>query len=270
MKAIMRAIPCVSLYKESLDENDCVDFRSPCEARPFPLYVENTVFYVRPETLAARSPVFRTMLLSKNFSEGRDGFARIQDESTEDIECLLQSICPFYLALYPKVVNAQTLPILMRFADKYLISALTDSCIFFLAKSSFTDLSPQLLINIFRVVREQKLDIDTQTRILVELLRFDSIELLREVKQETAVGKLVRNLLQHKQMMRHRLCYEEEVQGLQCSICRILPFNKRSRGRRSMHFCSNCRTELCQKCQKKICTKVVEQWLKELEDREED
>uniref|UniRef100_A0A8R1DK05 BTB domain-containing protein n=1 Tax=Caenorhabditis japonica TaxID=281687 RepID=A0A8R1DK05_CAEJA len=278
-------------HETFLDGSDYVDFESSSRSRNWPISVGEKTFFVDPIIFSRNSDYFRILMENKSFLEGAIGLLTIHDESPEDIYTLITAISPNCLGLYPDSINERNVCTVLRLCDKYLMPNLKRNCIDYLieyhpvsqAVSEVFFLFYQLC---FSLNSEYDHDVvladvavDTMFVCLVELCSPTNIteftRLLFDLQKKGGSAKDIKNVKRVADavfhggaLFRHRISFNEEVQGLGCHQCSMLPPIRQSRSKNRKPFvlslCKSCNREVCVHCRRKLCQRLFEEWINEL------
>ncbi|VBB29822.1 unnamed protein product [Acanthocheilonema viteae] len=112
------------------------DYTRQSKTRYFSLEVGDVKFYIDPIEMSKKSLYFELLTTSHHFAEGIRGSSRLHDKSDE-IACMLQSICPTVYNIYPRIIRVQSIPALARLADKYDLKTLQLCCEYFALRANF-------------------------------------------------------------------------------------------------------------------------------------
>lgn len=74
--------------------NMVIDFTQPSTLRQFELIIEGKQLFINQHFLAELSPYFLALCFTPEFREAREGRVEITDISFDDMQELLQHICP--------------------------------------------------------------------------------------------------------------------------------------------------------------------------------
>ncbi|CAG9538610.1 unnamed protein product [Cercopithifilaria johnstoni] len=127
---------CHQLNGNCWDSNLEIDYTRQSKGRYFSLDVGDVTFYVDPTEMSKKSLYFELLTTSHHFMEGINGCSRLHDRS-EEIACMLHSICPTVYNIYPRIIRVQSIPALARLADKYDLKNLQHCCEYFALRANF-------------------------------------------------------------------------------------------------------------------------------------
>lgn len=278
-------------HETFLERSDYVDFESSSSLRTWPFSVSEKTFFVDPTIFSRNSDYFRILMESKVFIEGADRILRIQDESPEDVLTMITVISPNSLGLYPDAIDEQNVCTVLRLCDKYLMTNLKQNCIDFLREYR-PDCQP--LAEVFHLFYHLcfSLNAEYEHDVLLADVAIDAMFIcLSELSNPLNVAQFYRFLtkLQLKNaadkkrenvkrvadavlhggaIFRHRISFNEEVQGLGCHQCSMRPPTRQSRAKSRKPFvlslCKSCNREVCVKCRRGLCSRLFEEWINEL------
>ncbi|CAI2353493.1 unnamed protein product [Caenorhabditis sp. 36 PRJEB53466] len=286
-------------HETFLQGSDYVDFEAPSKLRNWPIAVDDKVFFVDQAIFSRNSDYFRTMMENKSFLEGAIGLLRIHDETPDDIHTLITVISPNCLGLYPDAIDEENVCTVLRLCDKFLMANLKQNCIDFLqdyrpqsksvcdvfslfyklcfslnAEYDHDEILESLAVQAMFVCLDELV---TPSKILEFSNLLTRLQTEKGLKDRKNVKRVADAVHPGGALFRHRISFNEEVQGLGCHQCSMRPPARQSRSKNRKPFilslCRSCGREVCVQCRRKLCRRLFEEWINELRSiprREED
>lgn len=277
-------------HETFLERSDYVDFESTSKLRNWPISVGEKTFFVDPAIFSRNSDYFRILMGNKFFIESAVGMLRIQDESPEDILTLITVISPNCLGLYPDVIDEKNICTVLRLCDKYLMTNLKQNCVDFLREYHpetrlQTDVFHLFYHLCFSLNAEYEHDyeladaaVETMFNCLsalsnptnvAEFYKFlTKLQRKSSDKESENVKRVADAVLHGGAIFKHRISFNEEVQGLGCNQCSMRPRTRQSRSKHRKPFilslCKSCNREVCVQCRHSLCSRLFEEWINEL------
>ncbi|EGT43784.1 hypothetical protein CAEBREN_23065 [Caenorhabditis brenneri] len=277
-------------HETFLERSDYVDFESKSRLRNWPISVKNKTYFVDPAIFSKNSDYFRILMGNKFFMEGAVRLLKIQDESPEDILTLITVISPNSLGLYPDPIDERNVCTVLRLCDKYLMPNLKQNCVDFLREYRPGAQSLPEVFHLFyhlcfslnaEYVHDPSLAdaaVEAMFTCLSDLSNPLNIsqfyKFLTRLQQKGGdknienVKRVADAVLHGGAIFRHRISFNEEVQGLGCHQCSMRPRNRQSRSKNRKPFvlslCKSCNREVCVQCRRSLCSRLFEEWINEL------
>lgn len=278
-------------HETFLERSDYVDFEATSKLRNWPICVGDKRFFVDPTIFARNSDYFRIIMENTFFVEGAIRQLRIRDETADDVRTLISVISPNSLGMYPDPIDERNIATVLRLCDKYLMTNLKHSCIDFLreyrpdphtaseAFHLFYELCFTLNAEYEHDATLVDVALETMYNCLSELTNPANITnfqvyLVELKRQQTSdkdaenVKRVADSVLHGGAIFRHRISFNEEVQGLGCHQCSMRPPTRQSRSKNRRPFvlslCKSCNREVCVQCRRRLCPRLFEDWINEL------
>uniref|UniRef100_A0A1I7UQF2 BTB domain-containing protein n=1 Tax=Caenorhabditis tropicalis TaxID=1561998 RepID=A0A1I7UQF2_9PELO len=292
-------------HETFLERSDYVDFESRSRLRNWPISVGEKIFYVDAAIFSKHSEYFRILMENTTFVENTNGLLKIQDESPEDILTLISVLSPNSLGLYPDAIDERNVCKVLRLSDKYLMGNLKHNCIDYLREYRpnaqclsdtfhlFYHLCFSLNVEYEHDATLADVAIEAMYSCLSELSNpqnvSDFYQFLLNLQKSSSQDEIVNlkrvadAVLHGGAIFRHRISFNEEVQGLGCHQCSMRPRTRQSRSKNSIHhfsikyilvifpgkpfilsLCKSCNREVCAQCRRSLCPSLFEEWINEL------
>lgn len=233
------------MLSEKFLVNGKENYRQESLFRKYPLQVGNVTFFVNPHVLSQASPVFEVMTLDEKFVENQNLKACLEDENPEDIEVLLEAVCPTYYGIYPETVTEKTFPILARLADKFLVDGLKCGCEEFILQCHFNRLSADTLLKMLIACCAFNFRNEFKKFLLWQLLKIRKQNFcIDDELKEFSVGQIVHREILSRPYPKHFVvcCNYSD----RCQVCRNV-FSL------ALLRCTICFKKMCVHCSNLVC-----------------
>ncbi|KAL3990477.1 hypothetical protein ACH3XW_31945 [Acanthocheilonema viteae] len=231
------------------------DYTRQSKTRYFSLEVGDVKFYIDPIEMSKKSLYFELLTTSHHFAEGIRGSSRLHDKSDE-IACMLQSICPTVYNIYPRIIRVQSIPALARLADKYDLKTLQLCCEYFALRANFQKYGNNDLVKLLQTAITYNYDSKLRENLINELMnrsQFLNNSVNNEMTKEICTI-IVKYRLKHNFM---------NILGGVCHSCgQQKSFNPIIENCCCMWICKLCNSVYCLKCKLMPCMVEVEEHLK--------
>uniref|UniRef100_A0A0R3RLY4 BTB domain-containing protein n=1 Tax=Elaeophora elaphi TaxID=1147741 RepID=A0A0R3RLY4_9BILA len=233
------------------DRNLETNYTQPSRRRHFSLEVGDATFYVDPVEMSKTSPYFELLTTSRHFVEGIRGSSRLHDRSDE-IACMLKSICPTVYDIYPCIIRVQSIPALARLADKYDLKRLQHCCEYFALRANFKKCGNNDLVKLLQTAIVYNYDSKLRENLINELMnrsQFLDNSVNNEMTKEICTIIIKHSLKHHVTNMLGGVCHscgQQKAMGAIIGNCCC------------MWQCKRCHSVYCLKCALMPCMVEVE------------
>ncbi|CAG9538611.1 unnamed protein product [Cercopithifilaria johnstoni] len=247
---------CHQLNGNCWDSNLEIDYTRQSKGRYFSLDVGDVTFYVDPTEMSKKSLYFELLTTSHHFMEGINGCSRLHDRS-EEIACMLHSICPTVYNIYPRIIRVQSIPALARLADKYDLKNLQHCCEYFALRANFQKYGNNDLVKLLQTAIMYNYDLKLRENLINELM--NRSEFLNNSMNNEMTKEICSIIVKHS--LKHNLT---NIFGGICYSCGLQrSFNYSGAGNCCcMWKCERCKSVYCLKCKLVPCMVEVEEHLR--------
>uniref|UniRef100_A0A915PJZ4 BTB domain-containing protein n=1 Tax=Setaria digitata TaxID=48799 RepID=A0A915PJZ4_9BILA len=231
---------------EYWDKNLETDYTQQSNKRYFGLEVGDVTFYIDPNEMSKKSCYFQLLTSSDQFVEGIRGSGRLHD-GTDEIACMLQSICPTVYGIYPRIIRVQSIPALARLADKYNLKTLQLSCEHFALRANFRKYGNDVLVKLLQTAMTYNYDSELRESLIKELLARSQFPIsCRDSKLTREICGIIK-----KYSLKH--CDKQIICGI-CHNCgRQKSVDHKNRNYYNLWKCERCDLVYCLECKYLPC-----------------